>query len=234
MKDLVVSWFQAGAPFKPGGRLFMFIAGVNHPYCVLLGNESSAAHTALKIALSRRAGIALPCKARTDQKYTVAVTPVAPVRKLREDWPFLQDPACMPEMKILAANKITAYHNYVSAHDALFDCTSPLEQLATVSALVSNYIENRSIIKEFVFYKEHGHPLGEHPVFREFKIIKELRKLNIVDLLKMKEKLEHNIWRIESEIRKGQKKHLASDRKQRLQEKRNLSKEVERLIKEFK
>ena len=29
------------------------------------------------------------------------------------------------ELKVLAADKITAYHNYVSLHERLFDCMTP-------------------------------------------------------------------------------------------------------------
>lgn len=225
MKSLVYDWLNAGAPFLQGARLFKFIYGRFHPFCIFLDQESKGVHSALKIALTGIAGIEL--------NLPVAKTETKPAPKLREDWPFLSAPGCPPELKILAANKITAYHTYVKAHDQLFDCTSSAEQFETVKRLVDNYQENRKIIAEFLYYKEHSRVLGDHPVFKEFKAIKALRKLNVVELLQMKEKLEHNIWRIKSLLKKKSQTHLVIDRKKRLQEKKNLLAEVERLIKEY-
>lgn len=222
---------KAGAPFSAGVRLFLLLEGPRHPFAKMLQCERPAIHAVLKLTLSRRAGVSPSGVAVPLENTELPKAAAAP--KLREDWPFLRDPSCPPEMKILAANKITAYHTFVGAHDRLFDCTTPAEQFAAVRDLIENYIENRSIVKEFKYYKEHGHVLGDHPIFNEMKAIKALRRLNVVDLLKMKDKLQHNIWRIESEIRKGAKKHLELDRKQRLQEKQRLLAEVDRLVQEF-
>jgi len=231
LKDLVLNWLKAGAPFSAGARLFLLFEGRRHPFAKLLQHERPAVHAALKLALVRRAGAGLAGISLRPQATEPPKAAAAP--KLREDWPFLRDPSCPPEMKILAANKITAYHTYVGAHDRLFDCTTPAEQFAAVRDLVENYIENRSIVKEFKYYKEHGHVLGDHPIFNEMKALKALRRLNVVELLKMQDKLQHNIWRIESEIRKGAKKHLELERKQRLQEKQRLLAEVDRLVQEY-
>lgn len=242
MKDLIVAWLQAGAPFDQGARLFSLLAGKRHPFGILARRKSKGAEIALKLFLCRFGKVPVPAAPAVVKNPTsrpaaasaeMPAAPAAPARKLREDWPFLADPACPPELKILAANKITAYHNYTRAHDHLFDCTRPEEQFATVRNVVENYIENRAIIKEFLFYKEHGHALAKHPVFNEFKEIRLLRKLNIVDLLTKKRRLEDSIWRINSEIKKGNKKHLQAEREHRLQQKKNLLAEVERLIADF-
>jgi uncharacterized small protein (DUF1192 family) len=131
----------------------------------------------------------------------------------------------------LAANKITAYWNYVNVHQRLFDCVTAAEQFATVKECVENFIENRLIIAEFVYYMQHGHVLGKHPIFKEFEAYKALRKLNPIELIKRQAALQHNIWRIESELSKKGKEHLKVDRERRLQQKRNELSEVERLVK---
>ena len=45
--------------------------------------------------------------------------------RFREDWPFLSEPDCPTELKALAADMITSWHNYVNAHEDLFKCTTP-------------------------------------------------------------------------------------------------------------
>ncbi len=37
--------------------------------------------------------------------------------RFREDWPFLSEPDCPTELKALAADMITSWHNYVNAHE---------------------------------------------------------------------------------------------------------------------
>lgn len=153
--------------------------------------------------------------------------------KLRDDYAFLNNLDCPAELKILAADKITAYHRYCQAHDRLFDCVTREEQKKTVSDLVKNYLENRAIIAEFVHYKEHGHALGKHPVFKWTRELKSLRSLNPVELVVKQQKLEHNIWRIETEIKANKKPHLLTEREQRLRFKKLQLAELNRMIGTF-
>ena len=156
--------------------------------------------------------------------------PVVHPRRFREDWPFLQDPGCPNELKILAADKITAYRNYVSAHEQLDDCTSPKECYAVAKKLIENYIENRKIHSELAYFKEHGNTLGKHPIFDELKHCAELRRLPIAELFRRKENLEGAIWRINSEIRKETKPHLLTSRERRLKSKQRELAEVQQII----
>lgn len=219
-KVTVYTWLKAGAPLDEGLRLFADASGDDHPFVQLARYNHQVCYPILIRELAARSGISL-----------------AEVRRIREakgsfreNWPFLSDPACPPELKVLAADKITAYWNYVRAHEQLFDCTSKEEQWATVKLLMENYIENRAIIAEFVHYRDHGHVLGKHPVFAEMKELAKLRKLGPIDLVKLEERLEHNIWRIEDELRKNKRPHLQADRERRLRVKRRQLKEVKRLI----
>jgi hypothetical protein len=222
-KPKVYQWLKAGAPLSEGLRLFAADAGEGHPFIRLVRYNHQLAYPILIRELASRSGISLSEVRRIRQEKGT----------FRENWPFLSDPACPPELKVLAADKITAYWNYVRAHEQLFDCVSREEQLATVKMLMDNYKENKAIIAEFVHYKEHGIVLGKHPVFKEMKALEKLRELGPVDLIKMEERLEHNLWRIENELKKNRKPHLRAERERRIRIKKRQLKEVRRLIKQF-
>lgn len=151
----------------------------------------------------------------------------------REKWPFLSDPDCPAELKILAADKISAYHNFVSGHEQLFTCTDLEECFDTARKVIENYKQNRRIHSEFAYYKEHGICLGKHEIFNESKRMAELRSLSIVSLLKKKKNLEGAIWRIRNEISKGTKPHLLGSRESRLQSRQRELNEVNRMIEDF-
>lgn len=148
----------------------------------------------------------------------------------REQWSFLDDNDCPNELKILAADKISAYRNYTSAHQQLFECVTEEDCFSVAKKVVENFIENRKIHSELAYYKEHRSLLGKHPIFDEVKRLAELRALPITELFRRKTNLEEAIWRIQSELRKGNKPHLDTTREQRLQKKRRELAEVERII----
>ena len=75
--------------------------------------------------------------------------------------------------------------------------------------------------------------MGKHPVFKEMKALEKLRELGPVDLIKMEERLEHNLWRIENELKKNRKPHLRAERERRIRIKKRQLEEVRRLIKQF-
>jgi hypothetical protein len=221
VREQVIGWLKSGAHLEDGIRLFALMAGEQHPFLSLITHNHQVCYPILIQELSIRAGISQSeLKNYQQQKGS-----------FRENWPFLNRPDCPPELKILATQKITAYWNYVNAHEQLFNCVIREEQFSTVKEVVENFIENRRIIDEFVYYREHGHVLGKHPIFKEFQSYKALRQLNPIELIKRKSSLEHNIWRIESELSKKDKPHLKVDRECRLQQKKNELAEVERLIK---
>ena len=120
------------------------------------------------------------------------------------------------ELEALASRKFTKYRAYVRLHRQLRDCTS-LEDCARVAGeLVDNYIDNRLIWQELNWYKEHGSLLGKHPAFAEFRRRKELNNLSVKQLVKRQQQVEMNIWRVKSELAKGDKPHLDAQRKERL------------------
>ncbi|GAB2993974.1 hypothetical protein GCM10027284_08950 [Cyclobacterium sediminis] len=223
-KTATYLWLKAGAPLSEGLRLFAADAGEDHPFIGLLRYNHQVAYPILIRELASRSGISLREVQRIRQEKGT----------FREHWPFLSDPGCPPELKVLAADKITAYWNYVRAHEQLFDCVSREEQVATVRLLMDNYKENKAIIAEFLHYKEHGAVLGRHPIFKEMQELNKLRKLGPIELMKMETRLEHNVWRIENELQKNKKPHLRADRERRMRIKKRQLEEVKKLLSQMK
>ena len=120
------------------------------------------------------------------------------------------------ELEALASRKFSHYHSYVRLHKKLRDCTS-LQECADVSRqLIDSYIDNRMIWQELNYYKEHRTLLGKHPAFAEFRRRKELMKLGIRELLQRQRQVRDNIWRVKSDMAKGDKPHLDIIRRERL------------------
>lgn len=111
----------------------------------------------------------------------VASTAVRTV-KMRDEWPFLSEDDCPIELKILAADKITAWKNYVTNHQKLFSVCSLEECLETAKNCVFFYCQNRKIFSEFAHYKEHKAILGKHPIFQELDRLKNYRGMDVLSL----------------------------------------------------
>ena len=120
------------------------------------------------------------------------------------------------ELEALASRKFTKYRAYVRLYNKLRDC-STLEQCAKVAGeLVDNYIDNRLIWQELNWYQEHGSILGKHPAFAEFRRRRQLNGMPVKALVKRQQQVEMNIWRVKSEMAKGDKPHLDAQRQERL------------------
>lgn len=152
---------------------------------------------------------------------------------LRETWPFLSDPDCPPELKILAADKITAYTGFAREHAKLFSCSSLEECLATAKKCVNFYCQNRKIFSEFAYYKEHGVILGKHPVFNEMRNRRKLFSMSILEMERRRQNLRDAIWRLGKQLREGERPDLEADRQQLLEAKENELAEIERFIEDY-
>lgn len=215
MKE-IRQWLDSGAEVQEGLRLLNLYAP----------NQ----HLARLVSLSPVRYKALLVRTLTAKISPLAAFPATAPVPFRESWPFLQNPDCPNELKILATDKITAYHNYVASHEQLFDCSTLDECYATAKKVIENYIENRKIHSEFAYYKEHGTVLGKHPIFAETKRIAALHRLPVAELFRRKKNLEEAIWRIGNEIRKGTKPHLLESREARLKSKRAELLELQRIL----
>lgn len=154
-------------------------------------------------------------------------------RKFREEWTFLSEPDCPAELKILAADKITAWRNYVDAHAELFNCTSPEECFEIAKKILENFLNNRKILSEFSNYRDHHKVLGKHPIFKESQKMAELRSLTLGDLIKKQKNLQNAIWRTEALLRKGDHPELSAQRESGVKEKRRMLADVKRMIEDY-
>ena len=217
----VRAWLRAGAEVQSGLLLFsQFSSNTRLP--VLVKMNPAKYRPLLIEKLCALAGI----EKEQEQNTT-------PRRRFRDDVPYLRDPDCPPELKILAADKITAHERYIQAHDHLFDCTTLDECYQTARSAIENFQENRDIFAELDYYREHHAVLGKHRIFDHLRQLRKLRGLNIVALLAEQRRLRLAIWRINDEIRKGTKPHLLTQREQRRLQKEDLLREVDNLIEAY-
>lgn len=155
-------------------------------------------------------------------------------RSFREEWPFLSNPDCPMEMKILANDKITAWTNYAIEHERLFSCFTPEQCLETAKKCVLFYQQNRKIFSEFAHYKETGQVLGKHPVFAEVRRLQELRTAGPFELLRRQKNLRSALSRLKGQVRSGDRPDLDTARAELLAAKERELAEVERMIDNYK
>lgn len=153
--------------------------------------------------------------------------------RFREDWPFLSEPDCPTELKALAADMITSWHNYVNAHEDLFKCTTPEECYETAEKTVRNFYQNSVSRTEFQYYKEHHRILGKHPIFALTKKLDNLRRMPITGLIRKRRNVQDSIWRAEREIKKGDRPDLKVSREERLSRLKMTLDEINRMIEEY-
>ena len=207
MKEAVITWLKEGCNLKKGIALY-FQYGDNEKFIVLL-RACPGRHVAkLKLLLCRLAGL-------EETNYSGVVREMERDR-FREMYTFLSDRDCTIELKILAADKITTYWKIVELHDKLYTCHKTEECLAVAFELVSVFIEDHEIRRELDYYKTHHGVLGRHRIFETQARVDRLRKMSVRELLRKEKQLRDNIWRIRSEIAKGDKPHLLAEREKRL------------------
>lgn len=225
MKEKVINWLQNGSNAQEGVRL-MEQAGAS-PLTLRLIRSNPAGNKRMMVAfLCKKYGIC--------EDYAVDFEPEVnfhrKTKSFRDEFPFLNEKTCPVELEALASRKFGRYHAYVDLHRQLRNCTS-LEQCTDVSRqLIDSYIENRTIWEELNYYRLHHVLLGKHPIFQEFARRKELLTLPIKELVLRQQKIESNIWRVKSELKKGDKPHLDTDRRERLIGYESELEEVKRLL----
>ena len=100
----------------------------------------------------------------------------------------------------------------------LFDLSDELECTRVTSLLIDAYIENRQIYDELTYYQNSHNVLGKHPIFKQFSRNREINRMSVKQLMLEQRKLKQNIWRVTSEINKGDKPHLDTMRHERLEQ----------------
>lgn len=111
---------------------------------------------------------------------------------IRVEFPFLNNEDCPNELKILVADKITAWNKYVAAHNTIAKAHSgeaPLseEELAKLAeTAVQSFDDNQKIYDELNAYATTGQVLGAHPIFRKLQIAREVEEMTTDELIKYK------------------------------------------------
>lgn len=222
MRKEVLSWLQSGCDPLKGITLLEKIS--KNKFLIRLVKANPVKNVELlKSSLCQLAGIDLSKVIKQPYREVTRIS-------FRDEFPFLDSPDCPYELKALVTDKFSSYYRYKDLHRKLSDCTSIEECTSTASELLASYRDNRAIYSELDYYKQHKTILGKHPVFKHYHRLQELKTLSIKELVKLQTKLNHNIWRIESEMAKGDKPNLNEDRKQRLILKRNQLSEVDRML----
>lgn len=150
--------------------------------------------------------------------------------KLREDYPFLSDADCPDVLKILVANKITAYYNYRNGHERLFKSPSEGDIYMAVSDVVENYLENRLIHNELEFFKKHKKLLMRHPIFKQLKRDTQIQQMKAGELAKLMAQLKMNIWRNNKLVQEQPGSEFTHERLERIKTYEHEIRIVDRLL----
>ena len=120
--------------------------------------------------------------------------------KLRDEFPFLNDPELPNDLKVLIADKLTHYHAFVAAHKSLLATVpeegeeprqfSDDEIFSLAKKAVENFTANQDIYDELVCYKNTGKVLGKHPIFARQQ---KLEKLNNLSLPQIALRMSNNV-----------------------------------------
>jgi hypothetical protein len=111
---------------------------------------------------------------------------------LRVEFPFLNAQDCPNELKILVADKITAWNEYLVLHDEISKIESgelilTKEELENkASRAIECFNNNQKIYEELNAYKETGKVLGKHPIFRTLQLTREVEAMSMDEKIKYK------------------------------------------------
>ena len=147
---------------------------------------------------------------------SVATPTTAEHLKLRKEFPFLGSSDCPMELKALVTDRISSYHAYQDSWPELFQATTPEECANVAGKVVKAYIDNRRTWEELNYYQQHRRILGHHPIFRQFSNLRKLRTMSIKDLVRREDRVRKNIWRVQSEMKKGDKPNLDQTRRDKI------------------
>lgn len=229
MKQEIITWLKSGANAQEGVQL-MKRAGAPSLALRLLSSNPVRYKRMMVDWLCQKYDVGE--QLAVVQQSTEVVVFKEKSKPFREEFPFLDQPDCPVELEALASRKFAKYHDYIKLHPKLRECRS-LDECAQVAGnLLASYMENRAIWAELNYYQQHKAILGKHPIFAAFARRKNLLTMSVKDLMKRKQQLENNIWRVQSEIKKGDKHHLDSQRGERLTAYQTELAEVNRLLDE--
>lgn len=113
-------------------------------------------------------------------------------KSIRVEFPFLNEADCPNELKILVADKITAWNSYLAAHEQLLKheqgeaVFSDVEFAEVTKVAVQAFDENQKIYDELNAYQTTGKVLGVHPIFKKLQLIREVDEMTPEELVNYK------------------------------------------------
>lgn len=123
---------------------------------------------------------------------TLKLAPKLDAKAIRVEFPFLNEKDCPDELKILMADKITAWNRYLLTQEYILKIESGeveetkehIEELA--SSAIDYFDENQKIYDELNCYQTTGKVLGIHPIFKKLQLTREVETMTADELIKYK------------------------------------------------
>src|SRR5665647_2059755 len=203
IKERVVQWAQSGGDFKAGLSLFLtfnrnsFYVRNIEAKGVEKGLATLVCEFANKIKVSSKEIFALIDASQLGNNLVIATddSPKQKARekeivqqkktiKLREEFPFLGKKDCPEEFAILVNKMLTAYDDYRSDREKLYDLDKNNLDACYQGArgVLDAYILNREIWEELNYYKIHETILGKRPEFKARIIREEFEAMTTIAL----------------------------------------------------
>lgn len=123
---------------------------------------------------------------------TLKLAPKLDAKAIRVEFPFLNGKDCPDELKILMADKITAWNSYLIIQESIQEAENgPAKQSKEVLAILANaaieaFDENQKIYDELNCYQTTGKILGVHPIFKRLQLSREVETMTADELIKYK------------------------------------------------
>ena len=249
MKSILIKYLREDRSFDNGVRLYM-----EHGHSISLKTSlnrqgySDYNHKLLLEELRKCANVSVeelnalaiaplkekeqPIPATSDVHEFVLAIPeeIRKVFRLREEFPFLSQPDCPNELKILVADMITLHANYVAAHKNLFAAMQPEDIYEASATIVEDYIGNREIWAELEHYKKNGTILGKHKLFSIGERFAEIQNMPVASLVKLNNSLKGNISKTKKKIQEDPENPKIKEWTDKLDNFESESKEVNRLL----
>lgn len=142
--------------------------------------------------------------------------------RLRDEFPFLFDADCPDKLKILVADKITAFNNVIKGRKQIKDMAvvgmTEEEFYEAAVVIVQNFELNQLIYAELNYFKEHGKILGEHPIFKEEVLVEAVNNMSTKELTKRQKNLRTYISREEKTLEKMEQGDAYNELAQKLED----------------
>lgn len=124
--------------------------------------------------------------------------------KLRDEYPFLDNPDTPDEYKALVSDKMTAYRQYAADHAEAMGAADADDALEKLYELGKSAIEkwelNQEIKAELDYYRDsEGKVLGKHPKLANLKIVQEIGEMSEAELITHRTNAQKNISKREKE-----------------------------------